>query len=101
VDRQPKPSSAWTTARWVDTAPLGRPVVPEVYRQRAAEREHVLPPVDAGGRALAEAHAQDGAAQLGGGVPGALDPLGVRDQDSDTEMAPIEVMAANEMTHSG
>ena len=28
--RQPKPISAWTTARWVDTAPFGRPVVPDV-----------------------------------------------------------------------
>src|SRR5690606_17077549 len=28
--RQLKPSRAWVTARWVDTAPFGRPVVPEV-----------------------------------------------------------------------
>ena len=27
---QPKPMRAWTTARWVDTGPLGCPVVPEV-----------------------------------------------------------------------
>ncbi len=29
-DLQPKPMRAWTTARCVDTAPLGRPVVPDV-----------------------------------------------------------------------
>ncbi len=28
--RQPKPSRAWMIDRWVDTAPFGRPVVPDV-----------------------------------------------------------------------
>ncbi len=30
IDRHAKPISALITARWVDTAPLGSPVVPEV-----------------------------------------------------------------------
>ena len=69
--------------------------------------------------AVAQAHAEDGAAHFGG-VAGALDPLAVGHEDlgpqssrahdssssvhqafSDTEMAPIEVMAANDTTHSG
>ena len=36
ADRQPKQRSAVSTARWVETAPFGWPVVPEVYRISAS-----------------------------------------------------------------
>ena len=88
-------SSALRTARWVETAPLGRPVVPEVYRIVmsssgsmsmsgivAPRGEHVVEREDTIGQSALGTHDDDGRVDLAWlGRLHPCEPLVVGDDD--------------------